>query len=223
MTTPSTPVCNCPEDIGWYPESDFVTLYGTAAKTIAQPIYCVQLAGNTDSTPVVAPRGGFLSDLADARCDWSGGDRAIYPTGDIRTLAGAGTVDLTVTNPYVYPIQLMGETQVSSIMTLNGDSYLDQIEFVVEIKVDGAPTSPATIYRAYEFGVETVTSAVTSSSFQRKAHMLWSSSRKLPQLAPGASMTIGLYPTWATSGGMAGTIDTWASAVRIWGGTAPPV
>lgn len=202
----TTPLCDCPDNIGWGTQADYVAAYGNATATItnAQGIYCV------NGLPVVAPRGGFRTDWTEARVD--NDPAGIVPIDttpfDLRT--GGGTVvvtDAVLTNPYPYPMQFMAFVE----LVLHCTAYDGQNVLMESVlKKDGTTTISTNNFRTIGY----------TSTASRILYGNWH--YPLPELASGASMTIGHYPTVSVNIVGFSAFTLFQSAIRFIGGTTPP-
>jgi len=199
----TTPICNCPDDIGWLPETSWPL--SESAKSNAQSIYCLS------GLPKVPPRGGFKAAWPEARVDASAGLPALAVSGDMLNPSGAFAgvaviVTATITNPYAYPIEMMGSIMVSWFLSGFTDA---STAFTLTTKpeingVDSTQASSSTV-----FGNPSQGSMRITDSWQMY----------LGQIAPGASMALRIHPTYVCTGALTGTLGIFNSALRVWGGT----
>lgn len=202
----TTPLCDCPDNMGWGTQADYTTAYGTATATItnAQGIYCV------NGFPVVGPRGGFRTDWTEARVLNDPVPHLVIPETplDLRVDAVPTVTDSVITNPYPYPMQFMAHVGIVFWCTLIDDQ---QLTITSVIKSNGTTT----------IGTSYFHNQGASSAPYRTLYFNWS--YPLPQLAPGASTTIGHYPLLSTTNSNGfGTWWLFDSTIRIEGGTTPP-
>lgn len=193
----TTPICNCPENIGWQPEANWP--FGTAAKANAQPIYCV--GGN----PVLGPRSAFKSDYPEARVDRTPATAQTFAAGvaDLRT--GATIQDQTITNSSAYPMQFVafadtifrGTLITGTTMTFRSSIYVNGASVATkQFKVYGDTNQPL-----FEISVPWVYPLAT--------------------LASGSSMIVAHYPTVEVD--VVNAYNTWSligSAIRVFGGNS---
>ena len=204
-----TPVCNCPENIGWYPESSWGL--SEASKSDGELIYCV--AG----IPKIHPHTHFKSnyDRPSLSKNVTGTGYDTFPTssltGNVNVTLGGSASSASVTNTQPYPVQLMA-------------SYA----FTWELKIPYASGSPSTVQHnmyIYVNGSPAATSTWinygTSEQFtQARGHMI----SALPTLAAGATMTVSMIHGYdlVYSGSPGGTYlpsyGDYSGYVTLWGG-----
>lgn len=191
----TTPICNCPENIGWQAESAWP--YSTASKSSAQPIYCVS------GVPVVPPRGMFKSDYPEVRVDRTPASPQTFAGGVLDLRTSATVQDQTITNSSPYPMEFVAYadsifrfTLVSGIMTFRSSIYVNGSSIVTkQYKVYGSASDPY---------------------MEISVNFLY----KLPSLAAGASMIVAHYPTVEVD--TLSAYSAWSvfgSAIRVFGGT----
>jgi hypothetical protein len=198
----TTPICNCPEEIGWLPETSWPL--SEASKSDAQRIYCI------DGNPVIPPRGGFRTDWNDIRLAWTpvaglGNYDAWTASGSVRSLTGAIVTDQSICNPYAYPLQLQAQLFTLWDMGLTGSASLSLRS---RLMVDSVEAS-ATVFKH----VGSTTDPI------RQVHHVWT--YHIVEIPVGGCKTIGFDMTWTNSdplsafSGMGSHIST----LRLWGGT----
>lgn len=193
----TTPICNCPENIGWQPEANWP--FGASTKSNAQPIYCV--SGN----PVIGPRSTFKSDYPEVRVDRTPASAQVFAAGiyDLRT--SATVQDQTITNNTGYPMQFMAFADSIFRFTLITGTTLT---FRSSIYVNG--TSVATKqFKVYGY----------TSQPQFEISVPWM--YPLPTLANGSSMIVAHYPSVEID--VLNAYNAWTligSAVRVFGATS---
>lgn len=206
----TTPICNCPEDIGWLPESSWP--YSAASKTNAQPIYCI------DGSPVVPPRaGGKALSWGEARLDL---DTALtaFPAGD-DSIAGLGGVvqNVTISNPYPYPIQLMALVTTSWRIALNSGVVMMQ---TTTIRVSGSDYASAYQYEYPQLDGTVSPHGKSLALRHSKNHFQIG----LAQIAAGSSVAVGMRHSyeWVAGTGSPTAADQYgpfSGVIRFVGGT----
>ncbi len=197
-----TAICNCPEEIGWLPESSWPLT--EASKASAQRIYC--LSGD----PVVPPRGGFKSDWADTRIAWTpvagvGNFDGWASAGTARSLSGAIITDQSICNPFAYPLQLMAEVWMKWRVSLTGTQTL---ALTTLMKVDGADYGAST-HSHYGSTTDPIREIVFSYVY------------KLNEIPAGSCITLGFETTYTNSdpaSALSGA-GSLVATVRVWGGS----
>lgn len=198
----STPICNCPEEIGWLPETSWPL--SEASKANAQRIYCI------DGNPVIPPRGGFKSDWPDVRIAWTpvaglGNYDAWAASGSARTLSGAIITDQAICNPYAYPMQLQAQVFVRWDVSLTGTaSLLMSSKLLVDSVVSGA-----TDFKHVG----------SSTDAFRQILQVWT--YRIAEIPVGGCKTIGFDMSWTNSdpGSALSGMGSMAATVRLWGGS----
>lgn len=197
-----TAICNCPDEIGWLPETSWP--YTEAFKASAQPIYCI------DGDPAVPPRGGFKSDWSDVSVVWtpSGGAGTVdawTASGGVRALSGAVIADQSICNPYAYPLQLMAHNWWRWRVSLTGTATL---ALNSKMKVDGVD---------YDSSISTYYGNNTVAIRE----IVFSSVYKLAEIPVGGCITLGQEVTWTNSdptSALSG-MGSFVGRLRVWGGS----
>jgi|GEM_PF-6564116 len=199
----TTPLCNCPENMGWGTQADYTTAFpGAGSVDNAQSIYCV------NGSPAIGPRGGFRTDWAASALNWDPDpdtQLTVAPV-DIRTVSGATVTDTPLTNPYPYPMQFMAFVDILFWCTLvDGQASL----FQSGIRVDGTPITTRN-YRQQGY-------SVTPQHF-----LYYHYQYPLPELAAGATMTVGHNASVSVNVANAfGLVEVVNSSIYYVGGTTP--
>jgi len=205
-----TPICNCPADIGWLPQSSWP--YGTDP---GQPIYCV------NGDPVVPPRPSFIA-IGDARVDLpvgvfpliAGGTIAVPTVVAPPTYPAAVVAPLTITNNSDYPMKFMYHSNVSITLNMASTSVLG-----IGQRVNFSGGIVDTVVGAGSlYGQDANTTPGVPFGVYREFNFTW----PVPGLlAPGVATTITPEVVYYYSAGGPSLTDyiiSVSSAVRVWGG-----
>lgn len=194
----TTPICNCPENIGWLPETSWPL--DEASKSSAQRIYCV------DDVPVVAPRGSFSGAVGTASLSLNpSGYSAWTATGEISAVVGAVAAPLVISNTTPYTMSYVGILRFSWDFVLTTSCYVNHD---TRILLNGATLAGFT---SKTYGEAAYPFHYVSDTF----------ARSLGTLAPGGSTTLSLQHLWSNTdptGALSGYGDYSASIVVL-GGT----
>ena len=199
----TTPICNCPDNIGWLPESSWP--YSEASKSSAQRIYCV------DDVPVVPPRGSFKALYGRAALALDVVGFHVWPgaSGEIDTTMGGVGTPLVLSNTTPYPMDFAYSVDFQWYVTLTNDgSGQQQLSHSPRVYVNGSPQASFS-QRTYAYNVTPVTQVCGNFHYH------------LPTLAPGASMTVSLrhfYSLTNFDSALSGYGD-YLGYINVWGGT----
>lgn len=203
----TTPICNCPENIGWLPESSWP--YSEASKSSAQRIYCV------DGNPVVPPRPGFKAIYGRAALALTvpGGFKLwTASSGEVDTTLGGVGTPLVLSNPTPYPMQFAFSVDINWYVSLTAETAplggQQQLSHSPRVLVDGV-TVASFSHKSFGYNASPVNQVNMSFHYH------------LPQLAPGDSYTVSLrhYFTLTNyNSGFSGCGD-YSGYVNVWGGT----
>jgi hypothetical protein len=122
-----TPICNCPDNIGWLPESSWG--YAEASKSSGERIYCV------DGVPKVHPRPKFVGNYGTATLSDSY-NFSLTGSGEISAESHSVDGRVTVTNNQAYTVHLMGMLRFDWYISLGGANDAETLAISPRIYTD---------------------------------------------------------------------------------------